>query len=386
MRWVKYLAVGFLAAGSLSAPRAMSATAELIPVDPLVKVFRGETKLPMARAEADVAVGEQATIQIVFRPARSVTNLRAVVSGEVPGAVVRFVGYVKVGKPYHGAPPDTLLSAERQFPDPLLEDQDIAVAENQNQPIWITVPACKPGVCQGVLTARWTGGEASRPFTVRVHDIQMKKPRLWVTNWWFGDATRLSMLVVHKVEPFSDEYWKLIRQFGDFMARYHQNVVLVAPLDLARFSFRGGQWSFDFSRFDKTVETFIAAGVIGLIEGGHIGGRVSKEWKSGFLVRVPRADGGFVKLPATAPEAQVFYRQFFPALAGHLKARGWDKLYRQHLADEPINENAASYRDIARLVHETAPRDSSYRGDPDAGSGWSGQHLGANPRSSSSRL
>ena len=103
------------------------------------------------------------------------------------------------------------------------------------------------------------------------------------------------------------------------------------------------------------METFVAAGVIGLIEGGHIGGRGSGDWKSGFLVRVPRADGGCDNLPATAPEAQAFYRQFFPALAGHLKARGWDKRYRQHLADEPINENAASYRDIARLVHETAP-------------------------------
>lgn len=355
MRWIKRLALGLLAAGALPAPHAMSATADLIPVDPLVKVFRGETKLPSASPEADVAVGEQATIQIVFRSAKSVTNLRATVFGDVPGTVVRLVGYVKVGKSYNGAPPDTLPSADRQFPDPLLEDQGIAVAENQNQPIWITVPACKPGVLKGVLTARWTGGEASQPFSVRVHDIQMKKPRLRVTNWWFADATRLSMLAGHKVELFSDEYWKLIRQFGDFMARYHQNVVLVAPLDLVRFSYHGGQWSFDFSRFDKTVETFVAAGVIGLIEGGHIGGRGSGDWKSGFLVRVPRADGGCDNLPATAPEAQAFYRRFFPALAGHLKTRGWDKRYRQHLADEPINENAASYRDIARLVHETAP-------------------------------
>ena len=94
------------------------------------------------------------------------------------------------------------------------------------------MPACKPGVLKGVLTVRWTGGAASEPFLVRVHDIQMKKPRLYVTNWWFADATPLSMLAGHKVEPFSDEYWELIRQFGDFMARYHQNVVLVAALDL----------------------------------------------------------------------------------------------------------------------------------------------------------
>ena len=82
----------------------MSATADLIPVDPLVKVFRGETKLPSASPEADVAVGEHATIQIVFRSAKSVTNLRATVSGDVPGAVVRLVGYVKVGRPCRRRP------------------------------------------------------------------------------------------------------------------------------------------------------------------------------------------------------------------------------------------------------------------------------------------
>ena len=85
-----------------------------------------------------------------------------------------------------------------------MEDQGIAVAENQNQPIWITVPACKPGVLKGVLTARWTGGAASQPFSVRVQDIQwivyprdgklLSSIRLEAMRDGIGDYELLSML------------------------------------------------------------------------------------------------------------------------------------------------------------------------------------------------
>ena len=49
------------------------------------------------------------------------------------------------------------------------------------------------------------------------------------------------MLAGHKVEPFSDEYWRLIRQFADFMVQYHQNMILVSPLDLSANHLQGRQ-------------------------------------------------------------------------------------------------------------------------------------------------
>jgi hypothetical protein len=344
------------AAESLS--NAAAAEPTLICVDPLQKVFRGAVDLTSVQPAAHVAVGEFATIQFVFRSPKAVADLKATVSGQVPGAVARFVGYVNVGHSYGNPAADVLKSADRTFPDPLLEDKSIAVAAGQNQPIWITVPAKAAGELQGMLTLQWSGGELSQPFTVHVHNVTMKKPRLWITNWWFSDAERLSMLAGHKIEPFSAEYWKLIRQFADFMAQYHQNMILVSPLDLAQITLKDDRWSFDFSRFDKMVQAFVDAGVVGLIEGGHIGGRSSGDWNSAFTVRVPKFTGGamqFVNLPAADAAARRFYRQYLPALARHLADRGWDKIYRQHLADEPIPANAASYRDIAILLHEVVP-------------------------------
>jgi hypothetical protein len=335
-----------------------AAKPSLVCVDPLQKVFRGAIELPPVEPAAHVAVGEFATIQFVFRSPTAVSDLKATISGQMPGAVARFVGYVKVGHSYGGAPADILKSADRSFPDPLLEDKSIAVAANQNQPVWITVPAKAPGDLQGKLTLQWSGGKISRPFTVHVHSVTMKKPRLWITNWWFSDAERLAMLAGHKVEPFSEEYWKVIRQFADFMAQYHQSVIMVSPLDLAQITFKDDKWSFDFSRFDRMVQTFIDAGVVGLIEGSHIGGRSSGDWNSTFVVQVPKISGGkmqFVSLPAGDAAARRFYGQYLPALAHHLAERGWDKIYRQHLADEPIPVNAASYRDIAKMLHEFVP-------------------------------
>jgi hypothetical protein len=343
---------------SLRAEDLPAAAPSMICVDPLQKVFRDAKDLPTVDAESHVAAGEYATIQFVFRSPTAVSDLKASVSGELPGAIARFAGYVKVGRSYSAAPADVLKSADGTFPDPLLEDASIAVAADQNQPVWITIPAKTPGELHGTLTLKWSGGEISRPFTVQVHNVKMNKPRLWVTNWWFSDPKRLEMIAGHSVETYSDEYWRLIRQFADFMAQYHQNTILVQTLDLVQIGAKDDKWSFDFSRFDRMVQTFIDAGVVGLIEGGHIGGRTSEKWDSPMFVRIPQlADGAvtFAYVATTDPKARAFYEQFVPALAAHLAERGWDKIYRQHLADEPIDANAASYRDLAKLVHDFAP-------------------------------
>jgi hypothetical protein len=281
------------------------------------------------------------------------------VSGDVPGAVVRMVGYVKVGKSYGGVPPDTLWSTDGLFPDALLEDASVAVAANQNQPIWITIPAKAPGVLHGTLTVRAGDRELSAPLAVHVHNVRMGKPRLWICNWLQTEPEQMAILAGHKVEPFSDEYWKLYRQMTDFMAAYHQNVAFAGPLDLVQLSQKDGRWSFDFARFDKTMETFFAAGINGRIMGAQLGWRSNLgQWWSPFALRVPQMVNGkvnFKMLPPSDAATKAFYRQFLPALAEHLAARGWDKIYWQSLGDEPAKDNAASYRQVAELVHATVP-------------------------------
>lgn len=331
------------------------AAPQLFPVDPLVKVLRSDPNPPVAPPTTHVAVGEYATLQFVFRHEAEVADLRASVTGLPGDAQVRWVGYVRVGSSYTTAASDVLVSPDRLYPDPLLEEATVCVPAKQNQPVWITVRARRPGTFSGMLTLRWSGGEVSQPFSVHVHKVRLNKPRLWITNWWWDEPERLAWLAGRPVERFSHEYWRCVRQLAEFMAAYHQNVALVSPLDLARITRKGERWQFDFSRFDQMVRVFLKAGVIGRIEGAHVGRRAG-DWTSPFWMRVPDGQGGFSHQPPSAPEAQAFYREFFRALDRHLRLRRWERIYMQHLADEPVDENAESYRQMADLLRAAAPQ------------------------------
>ena len=142
------------------------------------------------------------------------------------------------------------------------------------------------------------------------------------------------------------------------MAEYRQNVAIISPLGLSGFTLENGKWKCDFSNFDKVVEIFIDEGVIGRIEGGHIGGRAGN-WDSQFVVMVPNdtidPEKKFDRLPIIDQRAQIFYSEFINALNTHLKEKGWDKIYMQHIADEPTEFNVKSYIEIAGFVKNIAP-------------------------------
>ena len=100
------------------------------------------------------------------------------------------------------------------------------------------------------------------------------------------------------------------------MAEYRRNVAIVRFTDLSEFGKDSdGNYTFDFSNFDKMVGIFIEEGVIGRIEGGHIGGRIGG-WTSDFAVFVPRIEEDTTYIeqqPISSDEAKAFYRAFLPA-------------------------------------------------------------------------
>ena len=200
--------------------------------------------------------------------------------------------------------------------------------------------------------------QLEHPFTVQVYAPVIDNTRLWVTNWYSLSPERLAYLNNGElVAPYSDTYWELVHILAENMAEYRQNVALISPLRLAEYTHTEHGLEIDFSRFDRTVNIFIEKGVIGRIEGSHIGRRES-HWTSPFVVHVPLWDGEafhFTPLPISDARAQEFYDVFLPALVEHLESRGWLDIYMQHLADEPIVPNADTYVEIAEYVHERAP-------------------------------
>jgi hypothetical protein len=341
-------------------------------VDPLEKVLAEASYFRPKEAISEVIRGENATLQFVVRSTDNITDLRVHVStatnGEstLPLAKKGFVGYVKVGRSIWDYSRDRIVSYSGYYPDPILEQESINVVFGNTQPIWISVPVpedAKPGLYNGKVTITGKNGEElfsiSKDYSVKVYPVTIEETSLWVTNWFTLDADRLKWMNDGvPFEPFSDKYWRCVDKLAKKMAEYKQNIALISPLHLSEFKFENNKWAIDFSNFDKTVELFIRKGVIGKIEGGHIGARES-HWTSQFVVFVPNGEkdprNKFDKLPISDPRAKRFYTDFFDGLMNHLKEKGWEKIYIQHIADEPIEENAETYTEISRFVKQAAP-------------------------------
>ena len=196
-----------------------------------------------------------------------------------------------------------------------LEQESINVDFGNTQPIWISIPIpadAEKGVYKGKVTisGRINGRSfsVSKDYSVKVYPVTVGKTSLWVTNWFSIDTTQLKWLNGGKsFLPFSDKHWELIRTLAKKMADYRQNVAIISPLALSDFTLENGTWKTDFTKFDKMVGIFMEEGVIGRIEGGHIGGR-SGNWTSQFEVEVPSLAKNpvsrFELLPISDPRAK----------------------------------------------------------------------------------
>jgi len=336
-------------------------------VDPLVKVFRDSEPADDLVDPIDVARGEHAVWQIVVRSAKEIAKVSVIVSDlksgreKFKGLRVRTVGYVPVNQAMPDPPKDALRKPPCDFADPLLETSSFALKPNEAQPVWIDakVPAnAKQGLYKAEVKVMATvdGRDLSVkiPLKANVYPVNAVRSRLWLTNWYFPSQKFMQL----PVKPGESQEDAQLRVIAKSMAEHRQNVALIAPYSLTKYELRSdGKIRFDFSDFDRRVQIFIDAGVIGRIEGGHLGWRIGG-WESPFHIDAQVVEGGKLvskRVDPSSPEAEQFYSQFLPALKQHLQEKGWLSVYMQHLADEPISTNIESYRAIARLVRNYMP-------------------------------
>ena len=362
-----------IAIGGLTSVHGPALAAEgaisLWPVDTLTKVFPDDAPGAPAVASTDAARGDHASLQFVVRAEKAIAGLRVELaslvhengSGTLQPRPARFVGYVPVDRPMQTPCADQLRKPPADFPDPLLEAAAVDVPPGTCQPVWLTIPIpleAEPGRYHGgadvVGTIDGVEQRVMQPIEVLVYPVTVAKTRLWVTQWFSPHALHME----EQPEPDSDAFYALLARYARNMADHRQNVALISPTGLATYAADGDdELTIDFSRFDRWVQVFTDAGVIGLIEGGHIGGREGG-WESNFVVGIQEVKDGKVaarSVAPNAPEADSFFAKFFPALVAHLEEKGWLAHYAQHLADEPIASNIESYRQMAALVHKYAP-------------------------------
>ncbi len=341
-------------------------------VDPLEKIFKETAFFNEKEALALTARGEHASFQFVVRSQQNVSSLKLEVTGlkyedqVISDIRVGYVDFVRIGRNTPNPSRDKLNTINGLYPDPIRIAESVDISANETQSIWVTIsiPADVPvGRYEGnvTLTGEIQGHpfELTRPIGVQVYPVTIHNTSLWVTNWYSTSPHNLELVFGQSgIKPYSDRYWTFVKLLADKMAEYRQNVALISPLMLAEYSIdQDGAYKIDFARFDQTVEIFKEAGVIGRIEGGHIGTREGG-WISDFEVFVPKVEEDttyFEKYPMSSDSAQQFYSKFIPELMEHLKEKGWDKIYMQHLMDEPIPENIDTYVEVARFVEKLAP-------------------------------
>lgn len=340
--------------------QVVDALVKLLPEGPIPRDSAQEAFIEAARGEYEsaqiVATGDEEGALLVSASPLSGPP------GRRPSVQVRFAGYVPVSRGT-GHTPDHLLVARppAEIPDPLLEDTSIMLKPGRAQSVWVTVRVpedCQPGEYRGSIVLTAPDSEVEVPLRVRVREVAVPAERsLYITNWFSVE----NIASAAGVQPWSEGHWKLLEAWARLMADYRQNVVITPLMSLiVAHEDADGRLRFDFSRLDQWIRVFDEAGALGLIEGGHLGGR--SEWEApDFDAARPVTvlpDGSLKRwepVKVTSAAQREFLSQFLPALRDHLRQIGWLDRYVQHLVDEPITVNAESYNRLAAMVREFAP-------------------------------
>lgn len=359
----------------------------LYQVDPLEKVLKDRIYFRDQVDTIAVARGETATVQIVLKTNKELIGVSADVANISNGTSklqgrTGWIGYVRAGRKYSPTSKDLLRSASDFFPDPILTDTILNLQQGEIEPLWITIPiplSAKPGLYKGLVIIKGLANKKKeqykKEFYIRVYPVNIAKTSLLVSNWSAHYSTiTLSYLNNNKpVDRYSPLYWELIQKHAEIMASHGQNVHRIYPVWNTTFDYKDGKYSFDFSNFDKEAEIFDKVGALERIEGGHLGWR-SGGWDDPYFVEVPVPDTEenkkllkspspldvvngmrLVKLPLEDTRTKEFLDQFLPALKVHLEKKGWLDRYMQHIADEPVSKNAASYVGISNYVKKHLP-------------------------------
>jgi len=380
-RCLAHASLAFTAVWVLTNPVVLHAREEVPDywfVDSLVKVFPDDQakEHSTGRPLLVAARNSHPSLQLAIRAPQSVEGVTASVEGwekaaaRSIGTQIRRVGYVVVAKNTTDTPePELLRSAPALFPDVLLEKFPVTLEPDKTQSLWITlsIPSnLKPDDYRSQVVVRSGQKEILRtPFTVRVLPATVPAEQtLRVTNWFYLSDRQLRQF--YDVKVLTEPWWNLLEAFGRVLAEHHQNMV-VTPLTgfyfskLALVQARPGTTGleYDFSNFDRWVQTFQKTGVIGYIEGSHVLRRKEDPEAGGPLkVDVYTLDSGKAVLKSLEPDdprADSALSEMLSALYLHLKQKGWSDVYYQHVLDEVDDRELSTYMKYAALVHRSMP-------------------------------
>lgn len=278
------------------------------------------------------------------------------------------------GMPWQPSMQGKPLYAKDAMCDALSNAASIDVAKGCNQPIYLEayVPAdTEPGLYKGMVTVKTSLGDFQKELTVQAYSATV--PALkdagftyfnWMTDIAQGYYTEWNAFTsYYDIEDvnadgtdFTKDFYDILNNWAKIAADHRQNMVMIsttALLDAANSKVDGdGHYTFDWSLFDKYVDVWLNHGVTRLA-GIHFG----YHGKDVMLKDDGKGNAAFAWEPYSVGQANYdkekdnWYRQYLPALAGHLEEydiTGYPQfagtenktlfdVWCQHLYDEPSN-------------------------------------------------
>lgn len=338
-------------------------------VDSLIKVFPPDAAGTHRLRSPEFVIGrnQHLNIQVALRSGHAIPNVRAELetlndAGHrvIQDASIGQVGYVVVGS-HTGSPPAELIgTAPGWYPDVLLP-LPLNLKPDWTQTLWVEMhiaTGAPPGLYRDTIRIQSDNRTLARlRFRLQVLSATIPAKRsLNVTNWFnLDDQTSRQFF---GVPMFSDGWWKLVANVAHVLAEHRQNVVFTPLMELIQAQEVRGGIHYDFTNFDRWVQTFQQAGAIGTIEGSHLTTRAQGAYNGVLLVPVFQRVGDQVQqipLPAGGPRVEPFLASFLARLYAHLKEKGWTGIYMQHISDEPHGGEIPYYAKFARIVHRVMP-------------------------------
>jgi hypothetical protein len=359
--------MGFcLVSGGIARPAAAFETTAWF-VDSLIKVFPHDApgKHRLQTPEFRGARNQHVAVQLAIRSSITVRDVTAEVKllqriRRIQSIEAHWVNYVVVGSHTPDCPPDEVVGdAPGWYPDPL-EDFPFTLLAHHTTSVWATIhipPDAEAGYYGGSILVH-SGQRLLVRKAFRLHVVRASVPaerKLKITNWFSLDDKTSRQF--YGVAAFSPPWWTLVSNVAHLLAAYRQNVILTPLLMLIHPKVEGGKLAYDFTDFDHWVEIFRQAGGIGYVEGSHLLDRAGS-YDAPLLVPTFQIVKGSPQSVALAPDdarVELFLSGFLVSLNAHLKQRGWDSFYFQHVLDEAHGNEVPYYGRFAALVHRCMP-------------------------------
>ncbi len=202
----------------------------------------------------------------------------------------------------------------------------------------------KPGLYNSKLTLHTPDQKITAPFSFRVHEFVMPPDPALNNVYWFK-ADPVNLTTGPQPSLWSDDHWQLIENSARTLHEYGQNSISVALMNyrdetipfIQTIRKPDGSYDFDFTMFDKWIETFKRAGFTQFegecTFGGH---KVSAlnvkalDSKTNRMVTLFTTD-------SPLDEWFDFMAVFYTHLYRHIKEKGWEENYVQAVCDEPTD-------------------------------------------------